>query len=74
MENASIGTATYEIGPYQGGWGVSHDGSTQGPYESKESAFEATVMAASNAMRQGHAVEISAPSREADAAVAPEKR
>ncbi len=69
-----MGTAAYKIRPYQGGWGVTHDGSTKGPYESKESAFEATVMAASNAMREGHADEISAPSREADAAVAPERR
>ena len=69
-----MGIAAYRIDPYQGGWGVAHDGSTVGPYESKEAAFEATVMAATNAMREGHAIEISAPSREADLAVAPEKR
>jgi hypothetical protein len=69
-----MGTAAYKIGPYQGGWGVAHDGNTVGPYETKEAAFEATVMAASNALREGHAVEIFAPSRAADRAVAPEKR
>jgi hypothetical protein len=69
-----MGIAAYRIGPYQGGWGVAHDGSMVGPYESKEAAFEATVMAATNAMREGHAIKISAPSREADRAVAPEKR
>jgi hypothetical protein len=31
-------------------------------------------MAATNAMREGHAVEISAPSRETDQAVPPERR
>ena len=59
-----MGVAAYAIRPYQGGWGVVHDGETVGPYETKESAFEASVMAASNALREGHAIEISAPSRE----------
>ena len=61
-----MGNAAYRITPYQGGWGVQHDGSTKGPYETKEAAFEATVMAASNALREGHAIEISAPGREAE--------
>ena len=61
-----MGTAAYRIRSYQDGWGVEHDGSTQGPYETKEAAFEATVMAASNALREGHAVEISAPGRQAE--------
>ena len=69
-----MGTEAYKIGPYQGGWGVAHDGSTVGPYETKEAAFEATVMAAGNAMREGHAIEISAPSGDADRAVAPGNR
>jgi len=61
-----MGTAAYRITSYQDGWGVEHDGSTKGPYETKEAAFEATVMAASNALREGHAVEISAPGRQAE--------
>jgi len=35
-----------------------------GPYETKEAAFEATVTAASIAMREGHAIEITAPARD----------
>jgi uncharacterized protein DUF2188 len=73
-ERVQMGTAAYKIGPYQGGWGVTHDGSTVGPYETREAAFEATVMAASNAMREGHGVEISVPGRADDQAVAAERR
>jgi hypothetical protein len=56
--------AAYKIIPYQSGWGVSHDGETVGPYETKEAAYEASVAAASMAMREGHAIEITAPGRE----------
>ena len=59
-----MGVAAYKIIPHQSGWGVSHDGETKGPYETREAAFEATVAAASIAMKQGHAVEISAPGRD----------
>jgi len=62
-----MGKAIYKIVPYAGGWGVAHDGATAGPYATKEAAFEATAAAASIAMRDGHAVEITAPGREADA-------
>lgn len=61
-----MGYAIYKIVPYQEGWGVVHDGNTKGPYASKEAAFEASAAAASIAMREGHAVEITAPGREAD--------
>lgn len=61
-----MGHAKYSIEPYKSGWGVSHDGNTVGPYETKEAAYEATVAAASNAMREGHAIEIVAPGREAE--------
>jgi hypothetical protein len=63
-------SAIYKIQPYESGWGVAHDGSTVGPYETKEAAFEATVAAASMALREGHAVEITAPGREAETLVA----
>ena len=61
-----MGQAIYRILPHQTGWGVAHDGSTVGPYETKEAAFEATVAAASIAMKEGHSVEITAPGREAE--------
>jgi hypothetical protein len=63
-----MGSAVYRILPHQSGWGVAHDGDTVGPYETKEAAFEATVAAASIAMKEGHAVEITAPGREAERA------
>lgn len=65
-----MGSASYRIAPHKGGWGVSHDGDTVGPYETKEAAFEATVAAASNAMREGHAIEITAPGREVEGTAA----
>jgi Uncharacterized protein conserved in bacteria (DUF2188) len=61
-----MSSAVYRIVPYEGGWGVTHDGATTGPYATKEAAFAATADAASIAMRDGHAIEISAPGREAD--------
>ncbi len=65
-----MGTAKYRIAPYETGWGVLHDGKTVGPYETKEAAYEATVAAASIALRQGHAIEITAPGEAAERAVA----
>jgi hypothetical protein len=61
-----MGSAVYKIVPYEGGWGVTHDGATTGPYATKAAAFAATTDAANIAMRDGHAIEISAPGREAD--------
>lgn len=65
-----MGMAAYRIAPYETGWGVTHDGKTVGPYETKEAAYEATVAAASMAMREGHAIEITAPGDEPQQAVA----
>jgi len=59
-----MGMASYSIEPYQSGWGVKHDGETVGPYETKVAAFEATVAAASLALREGHALEITAPGKD----------
>ncbi len=64
-----MGQAIYEILPYREGWGVAHDGDTVGPYETREAAFEASVAAASIAMKQGHSVEIIAPGPEAERVV-----
>jgi hypothetical protein len=61
-----MGSAVYRIVPFEGGWGVTHDGSTNGPYVSKEAAFEATAAVASIALHDGHSIEITAPGREAD--------
>lgn len=60
-----MGMAAYRIAPYQDGWGVSHDGKTTGPYQTKEAAFEATAAAASMALREGHAIDITAPGADA---------
>ena len=65
-----MGIAAYKIEPYQTGWGVTHDGKTVGPYETKEAAYEASVAAASMALREGHAIEITAPGRHENRAVA----
>jgi len=64
-----MGRAVYEIMPYETGWGVAHDGTIGGPYATKEAAFEAAAAAASIAMRDGHAIEITAPGREAESIV-----
>ena len=60
-----MGLAQYSIVPIEAFWTVLHDGALEGHFETKEAAFEAAVMAASLAMREGHEVHVSAPSREA---------
>jgi hypothetical protein len=60
-----MGLATYAIIETAGIWGVLHDGNVEGQFETKESAFEAAVAAASLAIRQGHEVHVSAPGRDA---------
>ena len=56
-----MGVATYRVVPYDGQWGVEHDGDIAGPYVTREAAFEAAVAPASLALKQGHAVEVSVP-------------
>jgi hypothetical protein len=56
-----MGIAVYEVVGSGGEWRVSHDGKALNVYQTKESAFEAAVAAASLALRQGHEVRISAP-------------
>jgi hypothetical protein len=46
-------------------WGILHDGNVEGIYDTKESAFESAVAAASLAIRQGHEVHVSVPSSQA---------
>jgi hypothetical protein len=59
-----MGLASYEIIGSGGEWKIRHDGKAENIYETKESAFEAAVAAASLALRQGHEVRISAPASE----------
>ena len=56
-----MGLASYEIIGRAGEWRVSHDGKAENVYQTKESAFEAAVAAASLALRQGHEVVVKAP-------------
>src|SRR6476620_4962893 len=64
IKEASMGQAFYEIVGTAGEWRVRHDGQAAKVYETKESAFEAAVAAASLALRQGHEVRVSAPGSE----------
>jgi hypothetical protein len=59
-----MGVAAYEISGIAGNWRVRHDGKAENVYETKESAFEAAVTAASLALKQDHEVRISAPASE----------
>jgi hypothetical protein len=54
-----MGQAVYKIVETKDGWGVSHHGKVSGSYMTKEAAFEAAVGPASNAIKEGHAVQIS---------------
>jgi hypothetical protein len=59
--NTAMGFASYDIVGGAGEWRVRHDGKAENVYQTKESAFEAAVAAASLALRQGHEVRITAP-------------
>ena len=60
-----MGLAQYAVVPIEDPiWAVRHDGKLEGQFATKEAAFEAAVMAASLALREGHEVQISAPSRD----------
>jgi hypothetical protein len=58
-----MGLASYEIVGSDAEWRVQHDGQAKNVYETKEAAFEAAVVAASLALRQGHEVRVSVPGR-----------
>ena len=70
-EEIIMGLATYAIiatgktttdgDEISGKWGVLQDGNVEGIYDTKESAFESAVAAASLAVRQGHEVHVSVP-------------
>jgi hypothetical protein len=59
-----MGLAAYKIVGTGGKWRVRHDGKEENIYQTKESAFEAAVAAASLALRQGHEIAISVPGSE----------
>lgn len=56
-----MGLASYAITPIADKWSVLHDGEVEGDYVTKEAAFEAAMVAASLAIREGHEVHVSAP-------------
>jgi hypothetical protein len=56
-----MGLATYDIVGRDGDWHIEHDGLATSTYATKEAAFEAAVAVASLALRQGHAVRLTAP-------------
>jgi hypothetical protein len=58
-----MGLASYEVIGDDAEWRVRHDGKAENVYQTKEAAFEAAVVAASLALRQGHEVRVSAPGR-----------
>lgn len=60
----TMGLAAYDIVGRGGEWHVEHDGLAQNTYQTKEAAFEAAIAAASLAMRQGHAIRLTAPESE----------
>ena len=60
-----MGRAVYNIVPHGDGWGVDHDGSITGPYATKEAAFEVAAGAASNAIKEGHEVQVTVAGRDA---------
>jgi hypothetical protein len=60
-----MGLAEYMIVTKADGWSVLHDGETRNEYATKEAAFEAAVVAASLAIREGHEVRLSVPNRAA---------
>ncbi|WP_426533693.1 hypothetical protein [Bradyrhizobium sp. McL0615] len=59
-----MGIAKYETFGTEGTWRAPHDGKTENEYATKEAAFEATIAAASLALREGHEVTVTAPASE----------
>jgi hypothetical protein len=51
-------SAAFRIVPAPDGWGVEHDGKIEGSYDTKEAAFEAALLPASNAIKLGYAVSV----------------
>ena len=56
-----MGTAAYTIVRLTDAWGIGHKGVVTGSYATKEIAFEMAALAASNAIKRGHAVTLMVP-------------
>ncbi|HLH94894.1 MAG TPA: DUF2188 domain-containing protein [Xanthobacteraceae bacterium] len=56
-----MGSATYRIVHARDDWSIEHDGAMTGVYATKEAAFEAAAIAASNAIKEGHGITITVP-------------
>lgn len=54
-------TAHVRVIPYEGGWGAEMDGSTAGPYVSKEAALEALLGPIMNEIKRGAAIDLRIP-------------
>jgi hypothetical protein len=54
----AMATAAYKVVPHDGGWGIEHNGKVSGAYATKETAFEAIIGPASNAIKDGLGVTI----------------
>jgi hypothetical protein len=52
---------TYEIVPHPEGWAVKHNGELNGPYETKQAAFEAAASFVELLIAQGQAAQIRVP-------------
>lgn len=60
-----MGLAAYDVVSRGDGWAIKHDDNLEGIYDTKEAAFEAAIAAASLAIKQGHEIRVTVPSREA---------
>jgi hypothetical protein len=68
IKETDMGLASYSVKRVEDGWSVEHEGVMEGSYLSKETAFEAIAMAASNSVKDGHEIRITVPGREGDEA------
>ena len=55
---SDMATAIYRIIRQGDGWAVKHGGDATPPYSTREAAFEAAVLPASNAIKAGDTVKI----------------
>lgn len=60
-----MGLAAYDLIENGTGWSIRHDDAFEGTYDTKEAALGSAVDAASLAIRQGHEVRVTVPSRNA---------
>jgi hypothetical protein len=65
MPKPTTAADVYKILPHRDGWTIDRSGNAEGSYKTKEAAFEAAVMAASNSIKRGHEVAIHVPAPEA---------